>query len=241
MTAAAKSPWWIVFLAALVLVVANPRQAAAQEREPDDGPPSALLVGGLTFAVAGGALQYYGIHRLADSIDEDPGSADLKWGFLGSLGGLMAEVGGAMTTAWAWKLGEHDLAMDLRNRAPIQDKRWLGLTGLGVGVVGIIGITVGQILVFQKTVDCFKHSNGYGTEAQTCTSDMLLTATVIQLAGDAVLLGVAAPMIGYGFGYDSAADAAHRKRDTARVSLTPGLLATTGPAAAVGLRLGGRF
>jgi hypothetical protein len=153
----------------------------------------------------------------------------------------MAEVGGAMTTAWAWKLGEHDFALDLRNRAPIQDKRWLGLTGLGVGVVGLIGITVGQILVFQKTVDCFNHSNGYSDEAISCTNDGLLAATIVQLAGDAVLLGVAAPMIGYGFGYDSAADAARRRRDTARVSLTPGILATTGPAPAVGLRLGGRF
>ena len=48
-------------------------------------------------------------------------------------------------------------------------------------------------------------------------------------------------MAGYGFGYDSATDAARRRRTAARVSLTPGLLTTAGPDAAIGLRLGGRF
>ena len=158
----AMAPLRIAFLAALAILVAHPGRAAADEQGPDDGPSPILLVGGLTFAIGGGALQYYGIHRLTDAIDQDNEPVGPEWGLLASVGGLVAEVGGAMTTAWAWKLGEHDFAVDLRTGAPIQEKRSLGLTGLVVGAVALIGITVGQLFVFSRTLNCIQRSETYG-------------------------------------------------------------------------------
>ena len=217
-------------------------QVAQQSRNPT--PPGAgFLVGGIVMAVAGGALQYYSIDRFTDAYEGDSYTINPGWVMLGGVGSLATQAGGALAAAWGWKQGEHDLAMDLSAGAPVKENRSLGLIGLGVGVLVVAGIVVGQTFVFSKAIECgFSSSDSSQVEFQRCSADSIKLATLVQLGGGAVLLGVA-PLAGYGFGYDNAADRAipGRRAGFSGLSILPAFLASGSGSGLMGLRLTGRF
>jgi len=125
----------------------------------------------------------------------------------------------------------------------VKERRSLGLIGLGVGVLVVAGIVVGEAFVFNKAVACgFASSDTSQAEFERCASDAIRLTTIVQLAGSAVLLGVA-PVAGYGFGYDNAADRSVPGRRTrySGVSILPAFLASGSGSGLMGLRLTGHF
>jgi len=215
------------------------RAAADEEPAPAEGaPPSAAwLVFGVAVAAGGGALQYYGAHRYARDAQASGG-----WLALSSLGGLTAEVGGALTAYWGWRLGENHFAFDRASGGPIKERRSLALGALAVGAVAFAATYVAEIYVFTRAFTCETQAIVAGVAGGTpdrCAAQQILTATVIQLGADAVLLGVA-PVAGYGFGYDTAAKRAN-ETPAHRYSLAPAILSDGAGARAPGLQLVARF
>lgn len=152
--------------------------------------------------MGGGALSYYGAHRFAQDDDLKSGG---QWVALDAAGTFTMEVGGALATLWGWRLGEHDFQVDRASGGPIKDRRSLAVTGLVVGGAAVVGMTVGFGYVYSKYMSCLGSSNGVsGAELRQCTGDYFVKLSVVDLVADGVLM-FAAPLAGYGFGYESAA------------------------------------
>jgi hypothetical protein len=207
------------------LLAAAPSPAAADEGE---APSAALLVGGVAVAAAGGALQYYAARRYTNNLD-----AGFGWVALDGVGGLVTQGGGALVALWGWRLGEHDLAVDLASGGPIKQRRPLANTGLVLGGAALLASYVALVYADAGVIGCVRSQNQ--TQLQSCARDRFMTLTTIELVADGVLL-VAAPIAGYGFGYDSAAQKATERRTAVRFALAPAFI----PGGA-GLSLRARF
>ena len=102
------------------------------------------------------------------------------------------------------------------------------------GAAAFLAAYAAEFYVLTRTLSCDTQRIFDATSTERCAANAVLTATVVELAANAIILGVA-PVAGYGFGYDAAA-----KRSATghgfRLSLAPALI--TGGA---GLRLTARF
>src|SRR5260221_5957166 len=129
------------------------RAGAARAEDPE--PPSAGILGaGVALAVGGAALNVYGVHRYLNASDNDIGALSLS-----SLGSLVMEGGGALETYWAWRLGEHRYATDLRDNVPLESRRPMALGALVVGAAALAATYVGVGFVFAKTFSCAFNQN----------------------------------------------------------------------------------
>jgi hypothetical protein len=218
---------------AVVGVVAFLLVWARAARADDAEPPSAGILGaGVALAVGGAALNVYEIHRYVNETGNDFGTLTLS-----SLGSLVMQGGGALETYWAWRLGEHRLATDLRDNVPLESRRPMALGALAVGAVALVATYVGIGFVFAKTFTCALNQNNTANTApgdiQHCANDALVAVTIIDLAAGAVLL-VAAPVAGYGFAYDSAAQREGHKLASLRYLVAPTVVPGGAGAALVG-------
>jgi hypothetical protein len=212
-------------VAAAVTLAAAPSRAAAEEAE---APSAALLVGGVAVAAAGGALQYYAARHYANNAD-----AGFGWVALDSAGGLVTQGGGALVALWGWRLGEHDFAVDLASGGPIKERRPIANTGLVLGGAALLASYAALVYADVGVVGCVHSPNQ--TQFQSCARDRFMTLTTVELIADGVLL-VAAPIAGYGFGYDSAARKAAERRTAMHFAFAPAFI----PGGA-GLTLRARF
>jgi hypothetical protein len=213
---------------AVVGVVAFLLVWARSARADDAEPPSAGILGaGVALALGGAALNVYGVHRYVNAPGNDFGALTLS-----SLGNLVMEGGGAIETYWAWRLGEHRLATDLRDDVPLQSRRPLAIGALVVGAAALAATYVGTGIVFAKSFSCALNHNPEATDLH-CANDALVAFTIIDLAAGAVLL-VAAPVAGYGFAYDSAAQRAGHKLALLRYLVAPTVVPGGAGAALVG-------
>lgn len=215
----------LIALAAFAAGFGPATRARADEAPEPPGP--GLLIAGIVVAAGGGALAYAG----ARSYQRSDGSS-LGPLFMSSFGSLGMQIGGALETTWAWQLGESRAWYDVRGNVPLKSRRPLGLAGLAVGGVAFAGMLVGMGIVISKEISC-THENVTTTEILTCAKDTVMTATIIDLAAGGVLL-VAAPVVGYAFGYDTAVRDAGGTFTSLR--LVPNLVPGGG-----GLTFGGRF
>jgi hypothetical protein len=220
-------------LLAIAVLLGAARRAAADDSSASEeaaAPPSpALLVFGIATAVGGGALQYVAARHFADNVEASAG-----WLALSGVGGLTSEIGGAVAAYWGWRLGENHFAFDRAAGGTSKERRSLGLTSLGIGAAAFVLEYVAQFYVLTRTITCDTQHILSATSAEHCAADQVLTATVIELAANAIILGVA-PVAGYGFGYDAAAKQS-ASGNGFRLSLAPSFVS-----GAAGLGLVARF
>jgi hypothetical protein len=105
---------------------------------------------------------------------------------------------------------------------------------VAVGAVAVVAMYVGIAIVFAKQVSCIDPQHNTPDDISRCIGDTVMTSTIINLAAGGLLL-VAAPIAGYGFGYDSAAREAGRPLSM-RATIVPRFVA-----GGAGLALVGRF
>jgi hypothetical protein len=208
----------------LVTLTAASR-ARAQDVEPVESPSPALLGAGIAVAVGGAALSYWTARKFEDN------QGSYGWLLLNSTGGLVMQIGGAIETVWGWQLGESKLSYEVRGNLPLRSRRPLALGAFAVGAAAVVAMYVGIGIVFAKEVSCLDKPNT-PDDISRCIGDTIMTSTIINLAAGGVLL-VAAPIVGYGFGYDSAAEGAGRPLS---MRLVPTVVA-----GGSGLALVGRF
>jgi len=180
-------------------------------------------------AVGGGALQYTSAHHFANNPE-----ASFGWLALGSVGGIVSEVGGAVTAYWGWRLGENHLAFDRASGGPVKERRSMALIALAVGAAALAVEYGAELYLFSKSFSCETQAIGSGSSLTRCAGDQIVTSTTVQLAANGVLL-VVAPVAGYGFGYDTAAK--QSAGQGFHISLAPALVSSATP----GLGLVGRF
>lgn len=216
----------------LLVGLASVPAAAADD---DSGPSPALLGLGLAVAAGGATVAYTSARHYVDNPDASAG-----WVALNGLGTLTMEGGGALVALWGWKLGEHAYATDVAGGVPIKSRRSLALTGVAIGAVGVVAIEAASFYVFSKFSSCSTNQTTTVNQAQHCLLNNLVTLTVVQIAAGGVVL-VAAPIAGYGFGYDAAARRAGQLLAAFRYVVAPTFVAgaDSHPAPAVGLL--GRF
>ena len=213
-------------VALIVLAVLRAASSRARAQEAAEPPSPVLLGAGIAVAIGGGALTYYSAHNLKNNSGSYGDVA------LNSLGTLTMQVGGALETVWAWQLGESNLSYDLRGNVPLASRRPLALGALAVGAAALVAMYVGIAIVTGKEVSCISNGSKTADQISNCAGDAIMTATYVNLAAGGVLL-VAAPVAGYGFGYDAAA------RDSGH-AFSMRVLPQVGPDGG-GLSLTGRF
>jgi len=215
----------------MLIGLASARADAADE---DTGPTPVLLGLGLAVAAGGATVAYTSARHYVDHPDASAG-----WVALNGLGLLTMEGGGALVALWGWKLGEHAYATDVAGGVPIRSRRPLALTGVAIGAVALVAIEGASFYVFSKISGCANPESTIN-QSQHCLLDNLVTLTVVQIAAGGVLL-VAAPLAGYGFGYDSTARRAGKLPSALRYVVAPTFVATADGRAAPALGLVGRF
>jgi len=107
--------------------------------------------------------------------------------------------GGAMVAGYAWKLGEHDAGLDLGSGRLPKDTSNLRTFGLILGGLGLLVTEVLDFYVLSKVETC----NGIESAGVVDIHGCFSSVKTLALVGDAasLLVGVGAPMVGYGFGY----------------------------------------
>ena len=190
-------------------------------------PPSWLWVGGGATLIVG-SLAIEAALAFGDWKNKDcvwTSNRDDRQACQAALNGLgtMRLVGAALTTAYGWKLGQYDLGRDLGTgrieRAPL---RALGWTTAALGLAATIGGAVYLV------VDTLKQCDTTTTRLENCQGPPLEKVFLVDLAG-ASLLATGATMLGYSYGYDSAARSAGRRTSVLPYGLRGGggLLLTT--------------
>jgi hypothetical protein len=142
------------------------------------------------------AMTYAAARKMHDG---DPGCVQLDGGcfWLSTGGGLVAQVGGAIATFWAWRLGESHAARDARAgvETDVYGYKVGGLVVGGLALATIYASTLyGSFSVFGCTTA--------GQVDRGCASRKAYVPALISLGAEPVLL-VAAPLAGYGFGYQA--------------------------------------
>ena len=174
-----------------------------------EAPTALLLIGGATL-VAGGFVSELVIATVAEDgvtcLDSAFGSSRLDGCLLGlQLSGLAQLGGGALTTAYGWKLGEHayhrDVAVGLVN--DLTPYRGLGWATVVAGVVGRLG---GAIYVVYRAAQCVTDGN--------CGSS-LRAAAIVDVVTSGVL-ATGAGMVAYSYAYEGEA-----KDDDTRLVVIP--------------------
>ncbi len=185
---------------------ANPLQAPLPAAPAE--PPSWLWVGGGVALIAGSlaieASLSFGEWKNKDcgwtNMRDDRQACQAAFQGLGTL----RLVGAALTTAYGWKLGQYDLQQDLRaSRVERSPLRALGWTTAALGVAATLG---GALYL---VVDTLKQCDTTTTRLEDCKGPPLEKVFLVDLVG-ASLLASGATMLGYSYGYDSAAKSARR-------------------------------
>lgn len=210
---------WCCVVVEVALLLAGTARAA----EDPASPSAALPVLGGAVALGGMAMTYAAARNMHD---RDPGCVELDGGcfWLATAGALTAQIGGAIATFWAWRLGESDAARD--GRAGVaRDVHAYKVGGLIVGGLALATIYASTLYGSVAVFGC----SDTGVVDRGCASRKAYVPTLLTLGAEAVLL-VAAPVAGYGFGH--AAGGAR----TASAALVP-----TVSASAAGLAIVGRY
>jgi hypothetical protein len=185
----------------LALLAAAPSIAAAEEpplRTESPGP--GFLIGGL--ALLGGGVAIDGLTAYKGSARcFDRNEACFH---LGNLGGTVRLGGAALTTAYFWKLGEHQFALDYQaSSAPLDPRpyRTLAWATFSAGALGFLG---GVVYIAIRAVDRCPDTLVTDPDAGGCNRALYRDAFWVTVAASPVL-AAGAGLIGYTYGYEGAA------------------------------------